>query len=855
RIIHFPFWNNNSGQVVLKTGIGTAPDGTQMLSRAIYNSGNGNIGYLPGNGGSGSTAFNLWEENTEYTLSIWASVELGDSSSIFPILNNSNLAATPQPINHTDLRRYSWTFTTDAGISPTRAFNLRIGALDSINLWNLQVERGVAASPDIVTGLDSRAFRDSVYVQQMPTAGFLEYSRARRIFSQDEPHEIITKLLAHHEENPNTKGILIDEPITLTAGITIPENTVFKGLKDKSLITLDLNDPNAYGITIGDQTDTYNSGISLRDLRIQAVSPAKAAIYALTSLEEEWINISIISEEAEQNLTYGIYEPLFNFRSIQREISNLYISGAQTGWFTTCQSTTRLENVSFRRNVDKGIECYGCGFSADNLLFEQIAGPAISAFNAGRIDLHKVRIEDVPNTNLNEDPTFLISGAEQFTVSNSDLGPVHAFNTGNEVLRLDSVGLAIVRAVFMQTIGDGCPISTTANTNVLVWEYNRGVAQTLCADEIDQATVVYEFRAQNGETHIPNLAVENMQSETMYANDLSIDGKSSVLADTISLIGPHNLLRRSNNISQFPYWNENSSSVDLQNGETDPEGGTTATKVIPQGGTYSFSFIPTSGSNYSVFEPSTWYNLSFSGRLYNAADTAYLFPVVNDIIAAYDTAFITTTSYNRYDFAFRTTANVSPTATIQFYTADQDSFLFAYPQLSKGKYPKAYQETTATDEVRATGSVFAGRLSIPDGINISRAYMSVSGGSTSFLSGSPERLDEDTPGTTEDLFSTDDWSLSGSVATYIGTETKTFFAQAEISNALSSTGDATYYLAKNSTVLTPGIGRDHVNDDLDTIAVSWVVTMNTNDTLEVQIDAATDGTCNVSAYSLRVEQW
>ncbi|MEL6837636.1 MAG: hypothetical protein AAFP77_31810, partial [Bacteroidota bacterium] len=166
-----------------------------------------------------------------------------------------------------------------------------------------------------------------------------------------EAHEIVTKLMDHHQENPNTKGVFIDEEITLTQGITVPQNTVFKGLKDKISIRLDLNDTTAYGITVGDQTATYNTGISLRDLRIEAVSGAKAAIYALTSLEEEWLNIAIVSEESDQNLLYGIYEPLFNFRSIQREISNLYISGARTGWFTTCQSTSRLENVSMRRDL------------------------------------------------------------------------------------------------------------------------------------------------------------------------------------------------------------------------------------------------------------------------------------------------------------------------------------------------------------------------------------------------------------------------------------------------------------------------------------------------------------------------
>jgi len=137
----------------------------------------------------------------------------------------------------------------------------------------------------------------------------------------------------------------------------------------------------------------------------------------------------------------------------------------------------------------------------------------------------------------------------------------------------------------------------------------------------------------------------------------------------------------------------------------------------------------------------------------------------------------------------------------------------------------------------------------------SSSFMSVVGGSTSFISGSPERLDEDTPGVTEDVSSSSDWTVSGSTMTYTGTETKNFEVSSIISASLATQGSATYYIAKNGTFIAAGKRRDHGNSDVGVVAVSWIVSMSTSDTLEVQIDADADETCNVSTYTLCAKEW
>lgn len=137
----------------------------------------------------------------------------------------------------------------------------------------------------------------------------------------------------------------------------------------------------------------------------------------------------------------------------------------------------------------------------------------------------------------------------------------------------------------------------------------------------------------------------------------------------------------------------------------------------------------------------------------------------------------------------------------------------------------------------------------------SKAFLSVVGGSTSFVSGTPERLDGDTPGTTTDVNSSSDWTVSASRCTYTGTNTYNFNVHAEISSSLASVGQATYYIAKNGTIIGTGKTRDHGNTDIGNIRVTWIVNMATNDYVEVFVDAIADETCNVSSYSLEVRRW
>lgn len=139
----------------------------------------------------------------------------------------------------------------------------------------------------------------------------------------------------------------------------------------------------------------------------------------------------------------------------------------------------------------------------------------------------------------------------------------------------------------------------------------------------------------------------------------------------------------------------------------------------------------------------------------------------------------------------------------------------------------------------------------------SKAFMRVSGGSTSFTNGVPERIDNDTPGTTTDVSSTADWTVTASSMTYTGTETRDFKITATLSCSTASAAEMRYYIAEEGTIISASERRtSHASASLNrSVTLMWIVSAATNDTYEIFVDAVASETVTLGNLQVSVEPW
>lgn len=709
-IAQFPFWNTASGRVVFTTDAALGIDGKLSASKVVPNNPDPYFWFISSSGGSGGDAYNLWETNTTYTLSLWASVENGDASWVFPELGNSDLVADTFHINTTDLVRKSWTFTTNGSISPSQILQFKISPSDSLYISNVQVERSYSASPDIITGLNTIADQDTVYALLQPVNGVVSYSQSKNVSFAD-ANEIVQKQFNYCDNLSSCYEVVANEAVTFKNGINVPRNIIFSGGGKGNDIIADLNNANADLITIGDATEPYNQGVIVRNLSILAASDARSAITYSAGLEMQFENI-IIDGTPNQYFTYGYYEPLVGNQTIETSYDKLFISGADTAMYVTHQATSYLRKGSIRADCNVGVYFpSGGGLKARDFLFENIDRSAILADNSTVIHLEGVRIEDVPNGDIGDWPTFDIRTAQSFVINGYDLGPIHSFTGDTAVIKLDDVETASITNVDMLTIGNGTPVETSANTEVLYWRENFGVANDVDTSKIHDNTLFFYYDDNKQNTRIPRQVIQDATVSDSYIEDTDFDEDIKILADTVSLVGPNNLLMRSESISQFPFWNASAGSVTFTTGETDPDGGTAGSKVVYNSGT-SFTYIPTSGGTAFEWQPDTWYNISWSARTYNPADNVWMYPTISATSLTTQDTFHLTDSFQRYGWSFKTDSDINAAENIFFTIAQQDSFLFAYPQLSLGKELKEYQATGATTNVDGSFIVFDGDFKV-----------------------------------------------------------------------------------------------------------------------------------------------
>ena len=138
----------------------------------------------------------------------------------------------------------------------------------------------------------------------------------------------------------------------------------------------------------------------------------------------------------------------------------------------------------------------------------------------------------------------------------------------------------------------------------------------------------------------------------------------------------------------------------------------------------------------------------------------------------------------------------------------------------------------------------------------SRCFMRLSGGSTSFTSGTPEKIDNDTPGTTSSVLTSSDWTVANGRATYTGTITHDFLVMVTIGTSTASASDMDYFLAENGTTIGGSIAeRSHAANDKGSITIEYPVTLATNDYLEVYVDGASNETVTVSEVKMAIKRW
>lgn len=137
-----------------------------------------------------------------------------------------------------------------------------------------------------------------------------------------------------------------------------------------------------------------------------------------------------------------------------------------------------------------------------------------------------------------------------------------------------------------------------------------------------------------------------------------------------------------------------------------------------------------------------------------------------------------------------------------------------------------------------------------------KAMMRINGGSTSFISGTAERFDNDAPGTTVDVFSTSDLTLSGSEITYTGTESKVVKVFVQISGSTSTASAMSYFISQNDVeIVGSKMERTHGNSDVGFIALQWVFTISNGDTVSMFVDAVANETFNNSEVNITLEEW
>lgn len=709
-ISQFPFWNTNSGRTILKNDQLIAPSGERDGNRVLPNHATPSFLYMPNVGGSGGDAYDLWEANTTYTMSFWVSVVSGDTSYIIPTVPNSTISTNTDTIHITNTNwvRNSITFTTNGSIAARANITFTISPNDSLNFWNLQIERTSQASPDIITTTNSKTHQDTTYLCLIPINGKISYSQSK--ITGYNANTIIQSQIDYCDALPGCNEVVIDESVEFFSGITVPDNFTLSGGAKSSQITARLDDPTENLITLGNLTDPYNENIIVKDLSITASKPAKSAINYSSGLELRIDNVTI-NGTSNRYFDHGIYEPIDGNRSIDSEYNKIIISGCDTAIYSTMQASSHIRKLTIRDECEYGVyQVNGGGFRAYDMILEKIDKSGI-VFDGDELHLYGVRIEDVPNTT--DYPTFDIRGGDIFSVKNSNLGPVHSFAADTAVLKIDDVDKVIVSETKMITLGLGTPISTTANTGTLWWNNNQGAANTVNESKIDDATLFFYFDNPDDRTIIPRQIIDDATISNPYIEESFMDGDIEFFDDTLKLVGANNLLKRSQSITQFPFWNANSSVI-FTAGQSDPFGGTTASKVVWDGSGTSFLYIRTSGGTAFTFEPDTWYNLSFYGKLINATDTSWVYPEFQsgalpiEVLSEEGDSLHFSTSWQRKGWTFKTPEDITGLDRIQFFIAERDSFLFAAPQLSKGKYVKKYVPTTASENVPYTGVVFRG---------------------------------------------------------------------------------------------------------------------------------------------------
>lgn len=138
------------------------------------------------------------------------------------------------------------------------------------------------------------------------------------------------------------------------------------------------------------------------------------------------------------------------------------------------------------------------------------------------------------------------------------------------------------------------------------------------------------------------------------------------------------------------------------------------------------------------------------------------------------------------------------------------------------------------------------------------AGIRISGGSTSVTSGSPESITNDTPGTTTDLGSTDDWTVQGDSLEYSGTDTRKIEMGCVVDGDLSNTGVVTLAIDLNGTPIAASEMEENIgtaNAKVD-IPLLYIFSVSTNDVIKISVDIdsgtstfANDNTiCSIRAF-------
>ena len=511
----------------------------------------------------------------------------------------------------------------------------------------------------------------------------------------------------------NCAGVFVDEPLTITDTISIPSFFTLKSLGDKTPITANLNNADLDLFICGDYNESYSNEIRLENLSINAISPANSAIKTFSSLRGHIENVNINGTE-NKLFDYGIYEYNENFRAIDFELIETNISNCDTAMYFEHQHTASWQNV-------RAINC-NWGF---------ISGPGSSGFTAFGLDIELIENSGIVKNSEgqmiifdlggeknaiagNNTPVIDVKKASTVKIDGSCCGTMTGSNSNTSYIRIDTVEEATITNNNVILQGPLVwPMTVTDQTQNFVYYnnyFNEGPARPF---EIDSVKAKQRFIFLRDEFIVDNLITEKPFMDSSFLLNTSIDRTIRFLSDTAVLIGANNLLARSNDIQQFPFWNNNSNSVNFTAGQIDPEGGNTASKVKWQGGFDSFIYLPQSGGTSYELTPNSYYNLSFYCRLISAGDSSWIYPLISEAeLIQGDTAFINTTTYNRYDFTFKTSEKINSSQRITFNVAPQDSFLFAFPQLSEGYYVKDYIETTISGNIESTKVVANGSLEV-----------------------------------------------------------------------------------------------------------------------------------------------